>query len=187
VWSKIESELDENYKERERISEQNRNKRKWHKKWEKAKWDAENNQTEQLLTTVNSCDNSDSDSSYKEEKKIKKEREKLSPSQLVEAYEKNDLLVKMIWDSEVVRMRAEYKQRKKSRAYKTINWFLQWLVGCVDTVRFWEPRWDTAKRFRYAINQAEEYERKSLVRNEVTESKYQNYKKTLAINQRQNE
>jgi hypothetical protein len=28
VWSKIESELDENYKERERISEQNRNKRK---------------------------------------------------------------------------------------------------------------------------------------------------------------
>ena len=150
------------------------------------------NATENNQTPPKQADN-DSDSDYSKEKEIdksiskKKESEKISPSQLVKAYESNELLVKMIWDSEVVKLRAEYKQRKKNRAYKTIKWFIQWLLECVNTVRFWQPRWDTAKRFEYAINQAEEHERKSLVWNEITENKYQNYKKTLALTQRQNE
>ena len=200
VWLKIQKELDENYEKYERICEQNRNKRKWSKWNQYTTWDNKRNNNselnktrleQQLSTDNNSQQQSlDYDSSSKEEerKNIKKEREeKLSPTQLVKAYESNELLVKMIWDSDTVKLRAEYKQRKKNRAYKTIKWFIQWLLECVNTVRFWEPRWDTAKRFEYAINQAEEHERKSLVWNEITENKYQNYKKTLALTQRQNE
>jgi len=123
------------------------------------------------------------------EKEIDKSISKKIPtvSELVKAYEWDELLVQQIGDSWVVRERAEYKQAKKNRAYKTEGWFIQQLNVIVDKVRHWQPRWDVAKRFMFAINQAREHERKWIFWNDQTETEYQYWKKTLAFNQKQNE
>ena len=104
-----------------------------------------------------------------------------SVSELVEAYKNNPLLVEKIGDVDVVRERAEYKQAKKNRAYKTVSWFIQQLVVCVETVRFWMPRGDTAQRLRFALNQTCEREWKSVYWNETIEQEYQSWKRNLAL------
>ena len=110
-----------------------------------------------------------------------------TPQQLLEAYENEKSLVQMIWNSKAVLERAEYKQSKKSRAYKTVSWFIQQLYGKVDTVRFWELRWDTWTRFEYAVNKTKENEWKDIYRTEKEEREYQFYKKSLYLNKQKNE
>lgn len=110
-----------------------------------------------------------------------------TPPQLLEAYENEKSLVQMIWNSKAVLERAEYKQSKKSRAYKTVSWFIQQLYGKVDTVRFWEVRWDTWTRFEYAVNKTKENEWKDIYRTEKEEREYQFYKKSLYLKKQENE
>lgn len=110
-----------------------------------------------------------------------------TPPQLLEAYENEKSLVQMIWNSKAVLEWAEYKQWKKSRAYKTVNWFIQQLYWKVDTVRFWEIRWDTWTRFEYAVNKSKENEWKDIYRTEKEEKEYQFYKKSLYLNNKENE
>ena len=110
-----------------------------------------------------------------------------TPPQLLEAYENEKSLVQMIWNSKAVLERAEYKQAKKSRAYKTVSWFIQQLYGKVDTVRFWEVRWDTWTRFEYAVNKTKENEWKDIYRTEKEEREYQFYKKSLYLKKQENE
>ena len=110
-----------------------------------------------------------------------------TPHILLEAYENEKPLVQMIWNSKAVLERAEYKQAKKSRAYKTVSWFIQQLYGKVDTVRFWEVRWDTWTRFEYAVNKTKENEWKDIYRTEKEEREYQFYKKSLYLNKQENE
>ena len=117
-----------------------------------------------------------------QEKEIYKEKKSIpSVSELVEAYKNNPLLVEKIGDVDVVRERAEYKQAKKNRAYKTVSWFIQQLVVCIETVRFWMPRGDTAQRLRFALNQTCEREWKSVYWNETIEQEYQSWKRNLAL------
>ena len=117
----------------------------------------------------------------------KKEWTPPTPPQLLEAYENEKSLVQMIWNSKAVLERAEYKQSKKSRAYKTVSWFIQQLYGKVDTVRFWEVRWDTGTRFEYAVNKTKENEWKDIYRTEKEEREYQFYKKSLYLKKQENE
>lgn len=117
----------------------------------------------------------------------KKEWTPPTPPQLLEAYENEKSLVQMIWNSKAVLERAEYKQSKKSRAYKTVSWFIQQLYGKVDTVRFWELRWDTGTRFEYAVNKTKENEWKDIYRTEKEEREYQFYKKSLYLKKQENE
>lgn len=113
---------------------------------------------------------------------LKKESKKIpSVSELVEAYKNDEILPRKLDDEKLVRERAEYKQAKKERAYKTTRWFLQQLNVCIDTVRFGWIRWDTQPRFAFALNQAMEREWKSMYWTEQTEQEYQSWKKTLAI------
>lgn len=113
---------------------------------------------------------------------LKKESKKIpSVSELVEAYKNDEILPRKLDDENLVRERAEYKQAKKERAYKTTKWFLQQLNVCIDTVRFGWIRWDTQIRFTFALNQAMEREWKSMYWTEQTEQEYQSWKKTLAL------
>lgn len=105
-----------------------------------------------------------------------------TPPQLLEAYENEKCLVQIIWNSKAVLERAEYKQSKKSMAYKTVKWFIQQLYGKVDTVRFWDVRWDTWTRFEYAVNKTKENEWKDIYRTEKEEREYQFWKKSLYLN-----
>lgn len=98
-------------------------------------------------------------------------------SMLVKSYEENELLVWKIQDTWVIRQRAEYKQRKKDRAYKSIKWFIQQLAVMVRIVENNLPRTDVAWRLQFAINQAEENEWKWIVWNEKIELDYQSFKK----------
>ncbi len=100
-----------------------------------------------------------------------------SVSELVEAYESNELLKNKIRDTEVVKQRAEYKQKKKERAYKTTSWFIQQLAVAVKEVEHWMWRFDTASRLQFAVNQAEENERKWIVWSDRIEESYQTFKK----------
>ena len=126
----------------------------------------------------------------KERKKEKKEKNTTSiPSvnELVTAYEKNGLLVHKIKDTQLVRERAEYKQSKKSTAYKTIGWFIQYLVDYVNLISRWEIRYDIPDRFRYALNKARDNWWKSIVRDDKTEALYQKHKKFKSLTEKQNE
>lgn len=117
-----------------------------------------------------------------EKKEINKEKKAIpSVSELVDEYEKNEVLVKKLWDTSLVKERAEYKQSKKDRAYKTTSGFIQQLSVCIETVRFNSPRWDTATRFRFALNQAMERQWKSMYWTDQTENEYQAWKKTLTL------
>ena len=112
---------------------------------------------------------------------------KCSVSDLVKAYKSDKLLPQMLKDVSLVQQRAEYKQAKKNRAYKSISGFLQQLKVCITTVRNNDVRWDTELRFRFALNQAMEKERKSMYRNDNTEAEYQSRKKLYLLEQKQNE
>lgn len=111
----------------------------------------------------------------------------LTPLALVEAYKSDKQLPQMLKDFSLVQQRAEYKQAKKKRAYKTIQWFLQQLKVCITTVRNNDVRWDTELRFRFALNQAMEHEWESIYRNDKTEAEYQSRKKLYLLEQKQNE
>lgn len=113
--------------------------------------------------------------------------DRCSVDDLVEAYKSDKLLPQMLKDVSLVQQRAEYKQAKKNRAYKSISWFLQQLKVCITTVRNNDMRWDTELRFRFALNQAMEKERKSMYWNDNTEAEYQSRKKLYLLEQKQNE
>ena len=138
-----------------------------------------------LCSKMNHCKGSNwplHNINQQEKKNNKKEKNSTpSVSELVEAYKNDDILPQKMNDENLIRERAEYKQSKKDRAYKTTRWFLQQLNVCIDTIRFWSIRWDTAIRFSFALNQAMEREWKSMYRTEQTEHEYQNYKKTLSL------
>ena len=107
----------------------------------------------------------------------KKKENFLSPLDLVCAYESNEMLSSKIRDTDAVKHRAEYKQRKKERAYKTVDWFIQQLAVMVKTVENWVPRTDVWSRLEFAVNQAEENERKGIVWNDKVEQDYLSFKK----------
>ena len=115
----------------------------------------------------------------KEDNKLssKKKKDLLSPLDLVWAYESNDTLSSKIRNTDAVKHRAEYKQRKRERAYKTVDWFIQQLAVMVKTVENWVPRTDVWSRLEFAVNQAEENERKGIVWNDKVEQDYLSFKK----------
>ena len=164
----------------------------WKKWWRKPK-NFENSQKPKTNLNQPKPNLSESEQEQEHEHKEKEidksisKKERPSVSELVWAYEENEILVSQIWDSQAIRERAEYKQSRKDRAYKTVWWFIQQLSVIVNTIRWWQPRWDVATRFRFAINQAKERERKWIFRTEQTENEYQWWKKTLAFNQNKNE
>ena len=110
-----------------------------------------------------------------------------SVKELLEAYKTDKILPQMLDDLKLVQQRAEYKQAKKDRAYKTVWWFLQQLKVCITTVRNKEVRWDTNLRFRFAMNQAMEKTWKSMYWNDNIEAEYQQRKKLYLLEQKQNE
>ena len=107
--------------------------------------------------------------------------------ELLEAYKNDSQLPKMMDDLEIVEERVEYKQAKKSRAYKKVKWFLQQMKVSINKVRNNEARWDTKLRFRFAVNQSMEWERKWIFRNDKIEAEYQARKKLYLLEQKQNE
>lgn len=110
-----------------------------------------------------------------------------TPSELVEAYRNTPQLVEKIKDEWAVRQRAEYKQKKKSKAYKTINWFIQQLVENVTTVSFGEIRYDVWDRLRYAQNKAIDWDNQWIRRDDRMEKWFNNWKKFNSLSQKQNE
>lgn len=110
-----------------------------------------------------------------------------TPSELVEAYRNTPQLVEKIKDEWAVRQRAEYKQKKKSKAYKTINWFIQQLVENVTTVSFGEIRYDVWDRLRYAQNKAIDWDNQWIRRDDRMERWFNNWKKFNSLSQKQNE
>ena len=132
----------------------------------------------------------DSDSDIKEKeisKDISKKKEIPTPSELVEAYKNTPQLVEKIKDEWVVKQRAEYKQKKKSKAYKTISWFIQQLVENVTTVSNWEIRYDVWERLRYAQNKAIDWDNLWIRRDERMERWFATWKKFNSLTQKQNE
>lgn len=119
----------------------------------------------------------------KEDNKLssKKKNDLPSPLELVWEYESNDMLRSKIKDSAPVKQRAEYKQRKKDRAYKTPSWFIQQLAVMVKTIENWIPRTDISTRLQFAVNQAEENERKWIVWNDKIEQDYLSFKKFKSL------
>ena len=111
----------------------------------------------------------------------KKKNDLPSPLELVWEYENNDMLRSKIKDSAPVKQRAEYKQRKKDRAYKTPSWFIQQLAVMVKTIENWIPRTDISTRLQFAVNQAEENERKWIVWNDKIEQDYLSFKKFKSL------
>ena len=110
-----------------------------------------------------------------------------TPHELVEAYKSDPQLPKMMKDTSIVLERAEYKQAKKNRAYKTIKWFIQQMKVNINTVRNNDMRADTDLRFRFAINQSMENEWKWIFRNDKIEEQYQAWRKLYLLEQKQNE
>ena len=113
--------------------------------------------------------------------------ERCKVSELIEAYKSDKILPQMMDDIQLVQERAEYKQQKKDRAYKTVWWFLQQLKVCITTVRHNEVRGDTNLRFRFAMNQAMEKTWKSMYWDDKIEAAYQQWKKIYLLEQKQNE
>lgn len=193
VWSKIKKEMDaDNDKRNETVEKRRQAWKKWGenkaKNWNNSKIANASNSKQEM---ADSDSVSDSVSLKEEEDKSSSKKDSIpTVADLVWAYESNEILKAQIWDSSVVRKRATYKQKKKNRAYKTIDWFVQQLLVMVNKVRNWQPRWDVKLRLQFAVNQAEENEWKQIVRddnNDKTENEYQYWKKTLAFTQKQNE
>ena len=115
-------------------------------------------------------------------------KERIStPLELVEAYKSDPQLPQMMKDVSLVQERAEYKQAKKNRAYKTIKWFIQQMKVNINTVRNNDMRADTDLRFRFAVNQSMENEWKWIFRNDKIEEQYQAWRKLYLLEQKQNE
>lgn len=110
-----------------------------------------------------------------------------TPSELVEAYKQNPQLVAKIKDEGVVKQRAEYKQSKKSKAYKTVNWFIQQLVENITIVSFGEIRYDVWERLRYAQNKAIDWDNLWIRRDDRMEKWFATWKKFNSLTQQQNE
>ena len=121
------------------------------------------------------------------EKELKESWKIPTPSELVEAYRNTPQLVEKIKDEWVVKQRAEYKQKKKSKAYKTISWFIQQLVENVTTVSNWEIRYDVWERLRYAQNKAINWDNLWIRRDERMERWFATWKKFNSLTQKQNE
>lgn len=131
-------------------------------------------------TNSNSNNNSiiiDNNTNNKEKKIIKEKKNLPTPLELVRAYEENELLVKKINDREAVNLRAEYKQGKRDRAYKTTTWFIQQLVWAVKKIENWLPRADVGERLKFAVNIASEREWKDIYWTEQIEQEYQSFRK----------
>lgn len=180
---------DEKYLE---VCERNREialERERKKKLRKEKSHEQHERVQPCTNVTNSTDN-DSDSDIKEKeisKDISKKKEIPTPSELVEAYRNTPQLVEKIKDEWVVRQRAEYKQKKKSKAYKTISWFIQQLVENVTTVSNWEIRYDVWERLRYAQNKAIDWDNLWIWRDEKMERWFATWKKFNSLTQKQNE
>lgn len=128
----------------------------------------------------------------KEDNKLsskKKKNSSLTPLELIDAYKADSILSGKIKDDDAVKQRVEYKQRKKERAYKTTSGFIQQLAVMVKTVENWMPRTDVWWRLQFAVNQAEENERKWIVWNDKIEQDYLSFKKfnSLWMNKQHNE
>lgn len=163
--------------------------REMKKKLRKEKSHEQHERVQPCTNVTNSTDN-DSDSDIKEkeiDKSISKKKEIPTPSELVEAYRNTPQLVEKIKDEWVVRQRAEYKQKKKSKAYKTISWFIQQLVENVTTVSNWEIRYDVWERLRYAQNKAIDWDNLWIRRDERMERWFATWKKFNSLTQKQNE
>ena len=128
----------------------------------------------------------------KEDNKLSSKKKKdssLTPLELIDAYKADSILSGKIKDADAVKQRVEYKQRKKERAYKTTSGFIQQLAVMVKTVENWMPRTDVWGRLQFAVNQAEENERKWIVWNDKIEQDYLSFKKfnSLWMNKQHNE
>ena len=119
----------------------------------------------------------DNDNKKKEDNKLSSKEKTPSVSELLKAYEQNELLVWRIQNSQAVREWLEYKQKKKDRAYKSEKAFIQRLAIIVKTLDNWLPRPDIWERLSYAVNIATEKEWKDIYRTEQTELDYQSFKK----------
>lgn len=123
-----------------------------------------------------------------EEKKEIKESEKIpTPSELVEAYKNNPQLVAKVKDESVIWLWAKYKQKRKSKAYKTIDWFIQQLIEDITTVSFWEIRYDVWDRLRYAYNKAINWDNMGIWRDDKMERWLNNQKRLNSLTPKQNE
>ena len=104
---------------------------------------------------------------------------------LVTAYKNAPHLVSKVKDEEVIRMWATYKQKKKSKAYKTIRWFLQQLVEDITTVSYWEIRYDVWERLQYAYNKAINWDNMWIRRDDKMENWFNNLKKINSLTKKQ--
>lgn len=199
AWNKLKKEMDESNWNYEKICKQNSEKWKNHVWNQYTEWDekrkgndkAQKNVVEQMeqMEQMEHDSDSDSDSDNKKEEKDKSFSKKKipTPSELVEAYRNTPQLVEKIKDEWVVKQRAEYKQKKKSKAYKTISWFIQQLVENVTTVSNWEIRYDVWERLRYAQNKAIDWDNLWIRRDERMERWFATWKKFNSLTQKQNE
>lgn len=155
------------------------------KTWEK--------HTKQIKTDTDSWKQMLSDGSLEEieeKKEIKKEKERendLTVSQLLDTLKSDSMIMHKIKDASIMKPRLEYKQKKKSTAYKTINGFMQQMIVYVNLVSHWEIRYDVDLRLKFAINQATENWWKGLVRDDRTENSYQWWLKIYNLTNKQNE
>ena len=110
-----------------------------------------------------------------------------TPSELVEAYKQNPQLVAKVKDESVIWLWANYKQKRKSKAYKTIAWFIQQLIEDITTVSYWEIRYDVWDRLRYAYNKAINWDNVGIWRDDKMERWLNNQKRLNSLTQKQDE
>lgn len=162
-----------------------RNREKVMKRWNKE--DIQNDTTVYHSIPSNTTDTNsnsninsiiiDNNTNNKEKKIIKEKKTLPTPLELVGVYEGNDLLVRKINDREAVMLRAEYKQGKRDRAYKTTTWFIQQLVWAVKKIENWLPRADVWERLKFAVNIASEKEWKDIYWTEQIEEEYKSFRR----------
>jgi hypothetical protein len=110
-----------------------------------------------------------------------------TPSELVEAYKQNPQLVAKVKDESVIWLRVNYKQKRKSKAYKTVAWFIQQLIEDITTVSYWEIRYDVWDRLRYAYNKAINWDNMGIWRDDKMERWLNNQKRLNSLTPKQNE
>lgn len=190
------------------ISEERRKAWKKHSWNQYTKWDekrnvnqeAQTNSVEQMEqmeqngtngTNQNSNSLFTTTSSSNKEKKESKKKERGATSDiptvadLVTAYKNAPHLVSKVKDEEVIRMWATYKQKKKSKAYKTTKGFLQQLVEDITTVSYWEIRYDVWERLQYAYNKAINWDNMWIRRDDKMENWFNNLKKINSLTKKQ--
>lgn len=115
------------------------------------------------------------------EEKEKEKDEIPSVRVLLEAYRNNERLTHKLKNEEALKQFLNYKQKAKSRAYKTVNWFIQQMIVNINLISYWEIRYDVDLRFQFAVNELLEHEWKWLVRDDKTERKYQWWLKIYSL------